>query len=124
MNVVNGMNALVARLWRAEQGRPNYVKLDSKQAAQLSELAWSAVSSSNLERIAFEAVPEQAIKRRRGGAIRVGWLFVAFRSGGVYAYSSVPEPIAALLHEAASPGRAHSRLVADRGYRCFKLELP
>ena len=49
-----------------------------------------------------------------------GALVIAFRGGGVYQYSGVPQPIAAGLFSAASKGRFYQSFVKGR-FPCVRI---
>ena len=86
---------------------------------QVEQLPWYPVESSNVLRIAW--CKTDAIAQRESRAFEVGWLWMQFRGGKVYAYAKVPLAIYAALQGAESVGKAHAALVKGR-YRYAALD--
>lgn len=83
---------------------------------RIEALPWQAVESSNVLRVAWcerSAVPQ----RGRGKGFALGWLWVQFRSGKIYAYQDVPHATYVALKGAESVGRAHIALI--RGHYSY-----
>lgn len=80
----------------------------------LETVDFKHVESTNVQMLGFAANDERAqsaIRLASGDVIPVGWLFVEFTSGSLYAYRGVPEAIAGLLLNSESKGRSFERLV-------------
>jgi len=65
-----------------------------------------SVVSSNIDYVGYEESSQT--------------LEITFRSGGVYEYSNVPEPIFSALRAASSVGRYFAVHIKDH-YRCSKI---
>lgn len=87
---------------------------------RVEQLPWKSTwaASSNILRLAFCETSRVPQLQRPGvvfpyspEGLSLGWMWVQFRSGKVYAYQDVPKASYEAIITAESPGRAHIALI-------------
>lgn len=79
----------------------------------VDQLPWRDVESSNIARIAFCRTCEIPTRLADGGSVDLGWLWVHFRSGKIYAYDGVPAASFVAIEVAESPTRMFNALIKE-----------
>lgn len=90
---------------------------DAEPEEIIEQLPWREVESSNVARIAFCRTEQLPTRVADGGTIDLGWLWVQFRSGKIYAYERVPAASFVAVEIATSPTKMFNALVKGR-YAC------
>lgn len=85
---------------------------DKEVEEKIAALPWVEVESSNILGLAF--APTESFDLDRGESLAVGWLWVEFKSGSVYAYKGVPMILYLALCRAKSVGKMHAALINGR----------
>ncbi len=98
----------VAASWRSQN--PRWAKLrptrDKLSKEEIEKMERELVSSSTILSVGYDAASET--------------LEVEFKSGGVYQYYNVPEPIHQQFMESSSKGQFHHTYIKN-GYPCSKV---